>query len=86
MRFKGTLAGFNSSRNSGVTLENETITKATYVQAAPGAGILSLLTQDPTTGAAGATLTFHLAGDYAAETFTFTNDSVSHSTFIALAA
>lgn len=84
--FQGTLAGFNSGRASGVTLENETVTSTAYAQSAPGVGTLSVFTQDQTTGAAGATLAFHVAGDYASKTFAFTNDAAAHSTFLTLAA
>ena len=86
MSFQGTLAGFNAARLSGVTLSNEDVTSATYAQSAPGVGTLSLATQDPTSGVAGATLAFHVAGDYAGKTFAFTNDAAGHSAFVTLAA
>lgn len=84
MSFEGTLVGFNSGRNSGVTLANETVTGTSFQQSSSGFGDLSVFTQDHDTGAAGATLDFHLAGAFASDAFAFTNNAATHSATITL--
>ena len=89
MSFAGTLAGFTSNSNSqmppGLTLDNETVTGVSFAQSSSSAGDLSVLTQDPSTGAAGATLVFHVAGTHASDAFTFTNNAAAQSAKITLA-
>ena len=89
MSFAGTLAGFTSNSVSemppGLTLDNETAAGVSFAQSSSNAGDLSVLTQDPSTGAAGATLVFHVAGTYASDAFTFTNNAAAQSATITVA-
>ena len=89
MSFAGTLAGFSSNSVSelrpGLTLDNETVTGVSFAQSSSNAGDLSVLTQHPSTGAAGATLVFHVAGTYASDAFTFTNNAAAQSAKITVA-
>ena len=82
--FGGTLAGFNSGRNSGVTLAHETVTGTSFQQSSSGFGDLSVFTQDQGTGAVGATLDFHVAGTFAPDAFAFTNNVTAQSATITL--
>ena len=85
MLFQGTLAGFNSGRNSGVTLAHETVTGTSFQQSSDNVGDLSVFTQDQDTGAAGAPLVLHVAGNFASDAFAFTNNATTQSATITLA-
>lgn len=91
MEFAGTLTGFSSDgsisggNRAGLTLGNETITAVSFAQSSSNAGDLFVLTQDPSTGAAAATLDFHVAGTYAPDAFAFTNNAAVGSAKITLA-
>ena len=89
MVFAGTLASFSADKQfgsspAGLILDNETVTSTLFAQSSTGLGDLSVFTQDQATGAAGATLTFHLAGNYASDAFAFTNDAAAGSAKITL--
>lgn len=89
MAFAGTLTGFSldkefGSSPAGVTLDNEIVAGVSFVQSSAGFGDLFVLTQDPGTGAA-ATLDLHVAGNYASDAFTFTNNAAAQSATITLA-
>jgi hypothetical protein len=84
-RFAGTLAGFNSGRDSGVTLAHETAAGTSFQQSSSSNGDLSVFTQDQNTGAAGATLVLHVAGNFASDAFAYTNNATAQSTTITLA-
>ncbi len=87
MRFMGTVAGFTTSAPGGpaseLRLEHSTVTGASFQQGA-GAGDLSVFTQDPGTGAAGAAV-IHVSGSFAPDAFVFTNDAATQSALIRLA-
>ena len=87
MRFMGTLTGLDSGENMGrnpdVTLSNETVTGTSFQQSSSGLGDLSVFTQDA--GAAGETLVFRVAGSFASDAFTFTNNAATQSATITLA-
>ena len=91
MAFAGTLTGFSldgsisGENRAGLTLDNETITGVSFAQSSSNAGNLFVLTQDPSTGAAAATLDFHVAGTYASDAFAFTNNAAVGSAKITLA-
>ena len=87
MSFAGTLAGFNTNGfpHAGLTLAHETVTSTLFQQSSDGLGDLSIFTQDQSTGAAGATLDFHVAGTFASDAFAFTNDATAQSATIFLA-
>ena len=91
MAFAGTLTGFSldgsisGANRAGLTLDNETVTGVSFAQSSSNAGDLFVLTQDPSTGAAAATLDFHVAGTYASDAFTFTNNAAAQSAKITLA-
>ena len=87
MAFAGTLTGFSSDGYSpaGLTLDNEAITGVSFTQSSNSAGDLFVLTQDPGTGVAAATLDFHVTGTYAPDAFTFTNNASAQSAKITLA-
>lgn len=82
-RFAGTVAGFGAT--SALRLQHETVSAASFRQLSEAGGELSVFTQDQTTGGAGATLTFHLAGSYGAGAFAFSNDAATQSAVITLA-
>lgn len=91
MAFAGTLTGFNrdgsisGENRAGLILSNEAITGVSFAQSSSNAGDLFVQTQDPSTGAAAATLDFHVAGTYASDAFTFTNNAAAGSAKITLA-
>lgn len=90
MSFAGTLTGFNSNgapgvNRSGLTLDHESVTGTSFAQSSNGLGDLSVFTQDQETGAAGATLDFHVAGTFASDAFAFTNNTTAQSATIFLA-
>ena len=91
MAFAGTLTGFSldgsisGANRAGVTLDGETIAGLSFAQSSSNAGDLFIQTQDPSTGAAAATLDFHVAGTYASDAFTFTNNAAAGSAKITLA-
>ncbi len=88
MRFMGTVAGFTTSAPGGpasyLRLQHARATGTSFQQGANNAGILSVLTQDPATGAAG-TAAIHVAGSFASNAFVFTNDAATQSALIRLA-
>jgi len=79
MSFAGTLTGFSTAGfiRPRLTLDHETITGVSFQQSSSGSGSLSVATQDPSTGAAGSTMLFHVAGDYAADAFAFTGNKIT---------
>lgn len=91
MAFAGTLTGFSSdgsnlaANRAGLTLDNETVSSVSFTQSSSNAGDLFVLTQDPSTEAAAATLDFHVAGTYASDAFAFTNNAAAGSAKITLA-
>lgn len=90
MSFAGTLTGFRSDgtlgfSRGGVILANETATGTSFQQVSNNVGNLSVFTQDQGTGAAGATLMYHVAGNFASDAFTFVNNATTQSALIALA-
>lgn len=90
MSFAGTLAGFGLTgipgvTRPGLTLDQETVTGTAFMQSSAGLGDLAVFTQDQSTGAAGATLDFHVAGTFASNAFTFTNNAAAQSATIFLA-
>lgn len=89
MRFAGTLEGFTSDGVPGFSrgsliLDHETVTGTSFAQSSAGLGDLSVFTQDQETGAAGATLAFHVAGTLAPDAFTFTNNAAAQSAAVYL--
>jgi len=90
LNFAGTLSGFSSNglvgmSRSGLTLNHETVTGTAFQQSSAGIGDLSVFTQDQSTGAAGATLDFHVAGTFASDAFAFTNNAMAQSAMIIVA-
>ena len=89
MAFAGTLTGFSLDgqpgfARAGLTLDNETVTGVSFAQSSSNAGDLFIQTQDPSTGAAAATLDFHVAGTYSPDAFIFANNAAAQSAKIVL--
>lgn len=89
MSFAGTLTGFSLDgqpgfARAGLTLDNETVTGVSFAQSSSNAGDLFIQTQDPGTGAAAATLDFHVAGTYSPDAFIFANNAAAQSAKIVL--